>query len=69
MNRMREENRYAKRLLDEKGSTLSPARQKKIAALLAVPETITKDLKTYTKNPAPIEKRPDEITHTIESLR
>lgn len=57
-----------KRLLNEKRSTLSPSRQKKIEALLSVPEKITKDLKTYTKDPAPIEKRRDEIARMIEQL-
>ncbi len=36
--------------------------------LLQVPETITKDLRTYTKDPAPVEKRRDAIAHAIERL-
>jgi len=57
-----------KRLIEEKRAILSPARLKKLEALLRVPETITNDLRTYTKDPAPIEKRRDEIAKAIMSL-
>ncbi|HOV73590.1 MAG TPA: DUF4091 domain-containing protein [Candidatus Hydrogenedentes bacterium] len=58
-----------KRLITDRHTVLPPARLKKYEALLTVPESITKDLKTYTKDPAPIEKRRDELARAIEQLR
>ena len=43
------------RLLKAKKDKLTPQQRKKYTALLEVPESITTDMKTFTKDPAPIE--------------
>lgn len=56
------------RLLKAKKDKLTPQQRKKYAALLEVPESITKDMKTFTKDPAPIEARRDRIARAIANL-
>jgi hypothetical protein len=55
-------------LLAARGEKLSAADQVKYAALLEVPEEITKDMTTFTKDPAPIERRRETIARAIEAL-
>jgi hypothetical protein len=57
-----------KRLLKAKKDKISTARLKKYTALLEVPEDITIDMTTFTKNPAPIEIRRDLIARAIAEL-
>ena len=56
-----------KRLLDA-DKDLSPRKRRRFEALLQVPDAITSDLKTYTKDPAPIEERRDRVARAIEAL-
>jgi hypothetical protein len=56
------------RLLEERGHQLSSRKRKRIENLLIVPDEITSDLKTYTKDPAPIEKHRDRVARAIETL-
>ena len=57
------------RLLDQKKSRLSPAESARFEALLEVPPEITSDMTHFTRDPAPIERRRDEIARAIEVLR
>ena len=50
------------------GDALPAARRAKLAALLEVPPEISKDTKTWTHDPAPIETRRAAIAAAIESL-
>lgn len=43
--------------------------RRRLRSLLDVPETITKDMTTLTRDPAPIEARRDEVARAIEGLR
>ncbi len=56
------------RLLKTKKDNLTPQQRKKYAALLEVPESITKDMTTFTKDPAPIEARRDQVARAIAKL-
>ena len=56
------------RLLKAKKDKLTPQQRKKYTALLEVPESITTDMKTFTKDPAPIEARRDRIARAIAKL-
>lgn len=56
------------RLLEEKGQQLSWWRRRRFTRLLEVPASITEDLTTYTKDPAPIEKHRDRVARAIERL-
>jgi hypothetical protein len=56
------------RLLKAKEDKLTPQQRKKYTALLEVPESITKDMTTFTKDPAPIEARRDRIARAIAKL-
>lgn len=58
-----------KRLLEERKDVLSKRALRRFQRLLEVPEEITADLKHFTKDPAPIEKRRNEIARTIERLK
>jgi hypothetical protein len=58
-----------KRLMDERRDKWSKRALARLEKLLEIPEKITKDLKTFTKDPAPIEKRRDQIARAIERLR
>ncbi|MCX7015835.1 MAG: DUF4091 domain-containing protein [Candidatus Sumerlaeota bacterium] len=57
-----------KRLIEEKRAKLSDAERQRFEALLEVPESITKDITTFTADPAPIEKRREEVARAVESL-
>ncbi|MBE3123685.1 MAG: DUF4091 domain-containing protein, partial [Planctomycetes bacterium] len=57
-----------RRLLKEKGAKLAADERARVEALLTVPEEITKDMTTFTKDPAPIERRRDDVARAIETL-
>ena len=57
-----------KRLIEEKRANLSNADRQRFEALLEVPEAIAKDMTTFTTDPAPIEKRRQEVARAIEEL-
>ncbi|MBT3376620.1 MAG: DUF4091 domain-containing protein [Lentisphaerae bacterium] len=57
-----------KRLIEEKKGQLSAQRTQQLKALLDVPEAITADATTFTKDPALIEARRDQIATAIEAL-
>jgi hypothetical protein len=57
-----------KRLLKKKEPGLSEAQRKKYAALLEVPQDITKNMTTFTKDPAPIEARRDQLARAVAEL-
>jgi len=56
------------RLLAAKGAALAPAARERYAALLEVPEAITSDMTTFTKDPAPIEERRHAVARAIVQL-
>jgi len=56
------------RLLKDKKDKLTTQQHQEYAALLEVPENITKDMTTFTKDPAPIEARRDQIALAIAKL-
>ncbi len=56
------------RLLKTKKDKLTPQQRKKYTALLEVPESITTDMTTFTKDPAPIEARRNQIARAIAKL-
>jgi len=57
-----------KRLLEEKRATLPKGKLRKFESLLAVPKSIFVDLRNFNKDPAPIEKRRDQIARAIEQI-
>jgi hypothetical protein len=57
-----------KRLLAANRGELSAKRTKTYERLLSVPEGISRTLTSYTREPAPIETRRDEIARAIEEL-
>ncbi|HOZ45463.1 MAG TPA: DUF6067 family protein [Candidatus Hydrogenedentes bacterium] len=57
-----------KRLIDQRRADLRSGQLKRFERLLEVPKAISVDLKTYTKDPAPIEKQRDRIARAIEQL-
>jgi len=57
-----------KRLLKTKNAKLSAAQNKQYSALLEVPEEITKNMTTFTNDPAPIEARRDQIARAIAKV-
>jgi hypothetical protein len=56
------------KLLQAKKDKLTTGQQQKYAGLLEVPEDITSDMTTFTKDPAPIEARRDQIARAIVRL-
>ncbi|HUU90496.1 MAG TPA: hypothetical protein VM238_04720, partial [Phycisphaerae bacterium] len=58
-----------RRLLAEKGDRLDAGKRAEFTALLDVPDDITTDMTTFTKDPAPIERRRLAIARAIETLR
>ncbi len=56
------------RLLKDKKDKLTAKQRQQYTALLEVPEDITKDMTTFTKDPAPIETRRDRIARAIAKL-
>lgn len=66
-----EDNEYLamlKRLLREKGRKLKPKERKEFESLLLVPDTISKDLTTYSRDPQFIESRREDISAALERL-
>jgi len=57
-----------KRLLEANKGKLTTGDQQKYTALLEVPEDISKDMTTFTKDPAPIETRRDRVARAISKL-
>jgi hypothetical protein len=57
-----------KRLIQTKGDKLDAAQKTQYAALLEVPTGITKDVTTFTKDPAPIEQQRDRLARAIAEL-
>ncbi len=56
------------RLIEAKDDKLSASQRGKYAALLEVPEAITKDMTTFTVDPAPIERQRDRVARAIAEL-
>lgn len=56
------------RLIEAKRSKLSAAQRASYAALLEVPDEITKDMTTFTTDPAPIEQQRDRVARAIAEL-
>ncbi|MBM4017317.1 MAG: DUF4091 domain-containing protein, partial [Planctomycetes bacterium] len=57
-----------RRLLAGRGAKLAAGERQRLEALLEVPEEITKDMTTFTRDPAPIERRRDAVARAIEAL-
>jgi len=57
-----------RRLIDAKTNSLNAAQKREYAALLDVPAEITKDMTTFTKDPAPIEACRDRVARAIAAL-
>ncbi|MCX5675350.1 MAG: DUF6067 family protein [Planctomycetota bacterium] len=57
-----------RRLLAERGAKLAAGERQRLEALLEVPEDITKDMTTFTKDAAPLERRRDAVARAIEAL-
>jgi len=57
-----------RRLLAERGAKLSAEQRAAMTALLEVPPAITKDMTTFTKDPALIEWRREAVARAIEAL-
>ncbi|MBN2130768.1 MAG: DUF4091 domain-containing protein [Sedimentisphaerales bacterium] len=56
------------RLLKSKAAGLSDAERKKYQRLLEVPADVTKDMTTFTKDPAPLETHRDRVARAVEAL-
>ncbi len=56
------------KLLKAKKDKLTARQYKQYSTLLDVPEAITKDMTTFTKDPAPIEARRNQIARSIAKL-
>lgn len=57
-----------RRRLQASGDRLDPATRARLIALLEVPEEITRSLKEFAQDGAPIERRRDEVARAIQSL-
>jgi hypothetical protein len=57
------------RLIDARRATLTAEQLAEYTALLEVPAAITTDLTTFTRDPAPIEQRREELARAIERLQ
>ena len=55
-------------LIEARRENLSAEQLARYTALLEVPTAITTNLTTFTRDPAPIERRREEIAHAIEQL-
>ncbi|HNR32777.1 MAG TPA: DUF6067 family protein, partial [Candidatus Hydrogenedentes bacterium] len=55
-------------LIESKGDAIPPQEHAAYEALLLVPEDITASMTEFTKDPAPIERRREEIARAIERL-
>jgi hypothetical protein len=56
------------RALETKAARLDAAQKEQYAALLEVPADITKDMTTFTKDPAAIEKHRDRVARALATL-
>jgi tryptophanyl-tRNA synthetase len=56
------------RLIEAKGRKLSASQRASYAALLEVPAEITKDMTTFTTDPAPIERHRHRVALAIAEL-
>ena len=56
-------------LIAKRREGLSPEDVERYESLLEVPESITKDMTTFTTHPRPIYQRRQEIAEAIETLR
>jgi hypothetical protein len=54
--------------LTQRRATLDAATVKRIEALLDVPPAVTRDMTTFTTDPAPIYARRAEVARAIEEL-
>jgi len=57
-----------KKLLESKKDKITADQRQECDALLDVPEDITRDMTTFTKDPAPIESRRDRVARAIVQL-
>ncbi len=57
-----------KRLISAKGDRLSATHKAEYTALLDVPAEVTKDMTTFTKDPAAIEQHRDRVARAISAL-
>jgi len=57
-----------KRLIQAKGDKLDATQRNAYTALLEVPADITKDMTTFTKDPAPVERHRDQVARAIAAL-
>jgi hypothetical protein len=57
-----------RKLLEAKKGKLSTGQQREYTALLEVPQDITRDMTTFTQDPAPIEARRDQVARAIVQL-
>jgi hypothetical protein len=57
-----------RRLLKAKKDKVTPEQEQKFAGLLEVHEEITKDMTTFTRDPAPVEAQRDQIAQAIVRL-
>ena len=66
------EKRFAYRLLEKlliiNKDVLEEGQLVRYATMLEVPGDITSDMTTFTKDPAPIERRRDELARVIAAL-
>ena len=56
-------------LLKDKKAKLTAQQHAEYTVLLEVPEDITKDMTTFTKDPSPVEARRDRIARAIANLK
>ena len=57
-----------RRLVEAKANKLDAGQKEQYAALLDVPDEVTTDMTTFTKDPAPMEKRRDQVARAIGVL-
>jgi hypothetical protein len=58
-----------RRLIEAKGAKLDATQKARYIALLGVPDEITAEMTSFTRDPAPIERQRDRIARTIAELR
>jgi hypothetical protein len=56
-------------LLREKGQKLRTGERKRMELLLNVPEAVSSDMTSFTKDPEPLERHRVDLAHAIEKLR
>ena len=57
-----------RRLLKAQGKKLSAKQRDAYAALLTVPQSITRNMTSFTKDPAPLERHRHAVAKAIEML-